>query len=111
MRLPRIKHVEAHLLNSIGDVRPNESEVLKGSCKAPVGSGVTNWSTSTQGDLRLSVHWSITQLIVHHVGTLKYVKSILSLLKEQRMGAVLNCNAKELVKLTKILHSKLLLQC
>jgi hypothetical protein len=29
MRLPRIIHVEAHLLNHIGDVRPGEGEILK----------------------------------------------------------------------------------
>ena len=38
--LPRVVHMEADLLHGIGDVRPGECEVLKGTDKTPVVCGV-----------------------------------------------------------------------
>jgi hypothetical protein len=38
-----IMHVEAYLLNCIGDVRSGEGEVLKCTSKTPVRSGVCHW--------------------------------------------------------------------
>jgi hypothetical protein len=40
VRLPGIMHVKTNLLNCICDVRPGEGEVLKGTSKTPVCSGI-----------------------------------------------------------------------
>jgi hypothetical protein len=40
VRLPGIMHVKTDLLNCIGDVRPGEGEVLKGTSKTSVCSGI-----------------------------------------------------------------------
>jgi hypothetical protein len=40
VRLPGIMHVKADLLNYIYDVRPDECEVLEGTSKTPVCSGI-----------------------------------------------------------------------
>jgi hypothetical protein len=40
VRLPGIMHVKTDLLNCIGDVRPGEGEVLKGTSKTPVCSRI-----------------------------------------------------------------------
>jgi hypothetical protein len=37
MRLPRGVHMQAHLLDGVGDVRLGEGEVLERSGQAPVG--------------------------------------------------------------------------
>jgi hypothetical protein len=41
--LSGIMHVKTYLLNCIGDVRPDEGEVLKGTSKTPIGSGICHW--------------------------------------------------------------------
>jgi hypothetical protein len=91
-------------LNNIGDIHPGEVEVLESANKAPVRSGVTDkgssgvyppgWSNAcnqpchpTQGDL-----------------------CVCPLLKEQVVGEVLNNNAQDVMKLSQIFNSKLLLQ-
>jgi hypothetical protein len=43
MGLSWIMHMEAYLLNCIGDVRPGECEILKCTSKTPVRSGVCHW--------------------------------------------------------------------
>jgi hypothetical protein len=40
VRLSGIMHVKTDLLNGVGDVRPGEGEVLKGTSKTPVSSGI-----------------------------------------------------------------------
>jgi hypothetical protein len=42
MRLTGIAHVEAHLSDRVGNVRPGEGEVLKNLSQAAVGSRVTD---------------------------------------------------------------------
>lgn len=48
VRLPRIMHVKTNLLNNICDVGPSEGEVPKSTGKAPIGSGVTEMSSSPE---------------------------------------------------------------
>jgi hypothetical protein len=40
VRLAGIMHVKTDLLNDISDVRPGEGEVLKGTSKTPISSGI-----------------------------------------------------------------------
>jgi hypothetical protein len=40
VRLPRVVHVEAHLLDGIGDVGPGEDEVLKCPGNAPIAGRI-----------------------------------------------------------------------
>jgi hypothetical protein len=46
VRLSGVVHMETDLLHGVGDVRPSEGEVLKGTDKAPVPGGVLDWVTS-----------------------------------------------------------------
>jgi hypothetical protein len=41
MRLTRVVHVEAHLLDHVGNVGPGEGEVLESPSQAVIGSRVT----------------------------------------------------------------------
>jgi len=40
-----IMHMETELLNCIGDVRPGEGKVLKGTNKTSVRGGICHWVT------------------------------------------------------------------
>ena len=54
--------------------------------------------------------WSGAGLAISHLSPLQNVECILPLVKKQAKRARLNSDAQEVVELTKILHSKLLLQ-
>ena len=83
--------METDLLNSVGEIRPGEGEVLQDTGQTPVGS-------------------SEAGLAISHPSPVQNIEGILPLVKEEARRARLNSDAKEVVELTKILHSKLLLQ-
>ena len=60
--------------------------------------------------LRLSVDRSGAGLAISHPNPLQNVKRVLPLVRKKTRRARLNSDAQEVVELTKILHSKLLLQ-
>ena len=103
-------HMETDLLNSVGEVRPGENEVLQGTGKIPVGSRISHGITQISRQLRLSVDRSGAWLAISHPSSLQNIKSILPLVKEKARRARLNSDTQEVMELTKILHSKLLLQ-
>jgi hypothetical protein len=51
MGLTGIVHVEAHLLDRVGDVRPSEGEVLESPSQAAVGIRVANGAPMSEGTL------------------------------------------------------------
>jgi hypothetical protein len=51
-----VVHVEAHLLDRVGDIRPGEGEVLESPGHATVGSLVGDGGFHVGGDLGLSVN-------------------------------------------------------
>src|SRR6185312_13482863 len=103
-------HMETELLNSVGEVRPGEGEVLQGTGQTPVGSRISHRSTQITRQLRLSVDRSGAGLAISHPSPLQNVECVLPLVKEKAKRARLNSDAQEVVELTQILHSKLLLQ-
>jgi hypothetical protein len=109
MGLTRIEHVEVHLLDHIGDVRPGEGEVLESPSQATVGSRVADGGART-GDLSLSVDWHGAGLVVTHVSTLKDVPSVLALVKEEVVMSLLHWDVEEVVEKAEVLHCELLLE-
>jgi len=102
--------VKTYLLNGIDEIRPGEVQVLQDTGKAPVGSRISHGITQISRQLRLSIDRSGAWLSISHPSPLQNVECELPLMKEQVRRASLNSNAQEVVELTKILHSKLLLQ-
>jgi hypothetical protein len=100
----------ADLLDSVGEIRPGESEVLQASSKTPISSRISHKITQSSRQLRLSVNRSGARLAVSHPGTLQDIQGILALVKEKTSLTGLNCHAHEVVKLAQILHGKLLLK-
>src|SRR6185369_9666786 len=103
-------HMETALLTSIGEVRPSEGEVLQSVGQTPVGSRISHRITQISRQLRLSVDRSGAGLAISHPSPLQNIECVLPLVKEKTRRARLNSDAQEVVELTQILHSKLLLQ-
>jgi len=69
MRLSRVMHIEADLLNSISNVRTGEGEILKCSSNAAIVSRVSDGNTISR-KLSMSINRSTIGLAVKHTGTL-----------------------------------------
>ena len=102
--------MKADLLNSIYEVRPAKNEVLQGSSKTPVGSRIRHGITHISRQLRLSVDRSGEGLQSVIPARSRISSAYCPLVKEKTRRARLNSDAQEVVELTKIIHSKLLLQ-
>jgi hypothetical protein len=87
--LPGVMHVEADLLDGVGDVRVGECQVLEGPSKAPELSWISNRRPRLSGDLGMCVHGRRNRLAVHHVSTLKDIKSKLALSEEELVRLML----------------------
>jgi hypothetical protein len=72
-------HVEADLLDGVGDVGAGERQVLEGPDEAPEVSRISNRRPGFGGDLGLRVHWRRNRLAVHHASSLKNIESKLTL--------------------------------
>src|SRR6185312_4178782 len=103
-------HMETDLLDSVGEVRSGESEVLQSAGQTPVGSRISHRITQISRQLRLSVDRSGAGLAINHPSPLQNIECVLPLVKEKTRRARLNSDAHEVVELTEILHSELLLQ-
>src|SRR6185369_9569612 len=103
-------HMETDLLNSVGEVRPVEGEVLQSAGQTPVGGRIIHRSTQISRQRRLSVDWSGAGLAISHPSPLQDIEGVLPLVKEKTRRVRLNSDDQEVVELTEILHSKLLLQ-
>jgi hypothetical protein len=91
--------MEVDLLDSIGEVRPGESEVLLVCSKTPIGSRIGHNITQSSRQLHLSVNRSGARLAVSHPSMLQDIKGILTLVKEKTSLTGLNYHAQEVVKL------------
>jgi hypothetical protein len=89
MGITRVMHVEAHLMDRVGNVKPSEGEVMESPNQATVGSRVKDRASRVGGDLGMSVDRCGAGLVVAHASTLKDVPSILVLVEEEAIGPLL----------------------
>jgi hypothetical protein len=76
MGLPGVMHVQANLLNCIGNIWPGEGEILESPSKTAVLTGICNRGTISR-ELGVSVHRSATQLAVTHTSSLQNIQHVL----------------------------------
>jgi hypothetical protein len=69
--LPWIIHVEADVLDDVGDVGAGEHQVQEGPDEAPEVSRISIRRLALGGDLGLHVHQRRDWLVVHHGSSLK----------------------------------------
>jgi hypothetical protein len=89
MWLLRVVHVEAHLLDGVGDVGPGEDEVLKGPGNTPVAGWIGDRGAGG-GEFALRIHRGRAWLAVSHARAFKDVDGALSLVEEQALGTTLD---------------------
>jgi hypothetical protein len=82
-----VVHVEAHLLDRVGNVGPGEGEILESPSQTVIGNRVADGGLHVRGDLGLSVDQRGAGLAVTHGSTLKDVLSIL--VEEEIVGPLL----------------------
>jgi hypothetical protein len=82
-------HVEADLLDDVGDVGAGECQVLEGPGKAPEVSRISNRRPGLGGDLGLRVHRRRNRFAVHHASSLKDIVSKLTLSEEEPVSLML----------------------
>jgi hypothetical protein len=76
-------HVEADLLDDVGEVGTGEHQVLEGSGEAPEVSRISNRRPGLDGDLGMCVHRHRNRVTVHHASSLKNIESKLMLSEEE----------------------------
>jgi hypothetical protein len=94
MWLPWGVHIEAHLLDDVGDVGASEDEVLQGRVlqgpgETPIAGRISYRRAVVEGYLALSVHRSRVGLTISHASALEAVDGVLALVEEQALGPVL----------------------
>ena len=97
--------METDLLNSVGEIRPGEGEVLQSAGQTLVGSRIIHRSTQISRQLRLSVDRSGAGFAISHPSPIQDIEGVLPLVKEKTRQTRLNSDAQEVMELTKILHS------
>jgi hypothetical protein len=110
MGLMGVVHVQAHLLDRVGNVGPSEGEVLESPSQLAVGSRVTGGGPDVRGDLGLSVDRCGLGLAVADASMLKDVLSILALVEEEAIGPLLYWDTEEVVERAEVLHDELILE-
>jgi hypothetical protein len=99
-------HVEADLLDGVGDVRAGEHQVLKGTSEAPKVSWICNRRPGLGGDLGPRVHRHRNRLAVHHANLLKNVEVKLTLSEEELVSLMLYGDFQEMMEGPEILHGE-----
>jgi hypothetical protein len=93
--LPGIIHVEADLLNGVGDVEVGEHQVLEGSNEAPEVSQISNRRPGLGRYLGLCVHRCRNRLAVHHASSFRNIESKLMLSEEESVHLMLYRDPKK----------------
>jgi hypothetical protein len=76
--LTGVMHVDADLLDDVGNVGAGERQVLESTSEATKLSHISSTRLRLGEDLGLRVHGCQNWLVVHYVGTLKDVNSVLA---------------------------------
>jgi hypothetical protein len=106
MGLPRGVHMQAHLLDGVGDVGPGEGEVLERASQAPVRRRVDDRGPVVLRELRLIVEaWS--RACSRTCQPARDVDGVLALVKEETLGPAFSGDADEVVKRPQVLHREL----
>jgi hypothetical protein len=90
MGLSWVVHVEAHLLDHVGDIGPGEGEVLRIPGQVAVGGRVTDGGAHVRGDLGMSVNRHGAGLAVAHANALVDIPSVLTLVEEEAFNSLLH---------------------
>jgi hypothetical protein len=108
--LPEIMHVEANLLDGVGDVGAGEHQVLEGPIEAPKVSRISNRWPQLGGDFGLCVHRHRNRLAVHHASMLKDIKSKPELSEEEFVHLMLYGDPQKVMEGSEVFHGEFSLE-
>jgi hypothetical protein len=108
--LPEIMHVEADLLDNVGDVGAGERQVLEVPNEAPEVSQLSNRRPRLGEDLGLCVHWHQNRLAVHHASSLKNIESKLMLSEEEPICLMLYGDSQKMMEGSEVIHGEFQLE-
>jgi hypothetical protein len=83
--------VEANLLNSVGDVRASERQVLKSTNQTTLKSRIGQM-LARRRQLGLCIHGGGAGFATSHVGALQYLKRVLTPREEHASGGTSHAN-------------------
>jgi hypothetical protein len=106
---PGIMHVQADLLDSVGNIGPGECEILEGTRETLIGSGILDRQTSIGRNFGTHVNGIGAWLAITHAMTSKNTQCVLTLRQAQGVLS-LDGHTKKVVKNTQIFHGELLFQ-
>jgi hypothetical protein len=106
VRLPGIMHMEADLLDGVGNVGAGEQQLLEGPSEALELTRINNRRPGSGRDVGLRVHRHLDRLVVHHASMLKNVKSELALSEEESISLMLYRDLQKLVKGVEVLYDE-----
>jgi hypothetical protein len=98
-------HVEADLLDDVGDIGAGECQVLEGPNEAPEVNRISNMP-KLGGDLGMHVHRRRNWLAVHHAISFKNVESKLTLSEEEPVSLILYGDSQEMMEGPEILYGE-----
>lgn len=105
--LTRIVHVEADLLDGVGDLRPRDRQVLERAGNTVIGRGIINaWSIGGR-QFALGVDRRGRWAAGVHAGAIQDVGSVLLLAEEEASRRARDVDAEEEMQGAKVLHGKL----
>jgi hypothetical protein len=85
-----VVHMKADLLDCIRDVKPCESEILEGPCKAAKICRISHWITNSARQLGIDINWGGAGLAFSHASAVKDVNHVLTLRQKQTSCRVLD---------------------
>jgi hypothetical protein len=89
-------HVQADLMNGIGDVRAGERQILESTHQAPISGWISDGGTSST-KLGLCVNQSGACIALSHSCTVEDIEDVLPLREEHASRRARNSNTKKIV--------------
>jgi hypothetical protein len=104
--LPEIMHVQADLLDGIGDVGVGERQVLEDPSEAPEVSRMNNKRPKLDGDLCMCIYRRQNRLAVHHARSLRNIVSKLTLSEKELVHLMLYGDSHKMIEGSDVLHDE-----
>jgi hypothetical protein len=101
-----IIHVEADLLDDVGEVGVSECQVLESPDEGLEVSWISNRRPGRGRDLSPRVHRHRNRLVVHHANSLKNIESKLTLSEEEPVRLILYRDSQKMMEGSEILHGE-----
>lgn len=106
MALARGMHVQADLLDGVGELGAGDGEVLQASSDASVGGRVVHTTAISRGQLGLGVNGRRGRTAGFHAGAIDKLFRVLFLAQEEAGRRACHANAEEEVEIAEVLHRK-----